>query len=190
MLQTFGLLSAVIFPISYFPYVRDTLRGKTKPERASWFIWATLGAIAFFSQLAKGATDSLWLSGLGTFYSILIFLLSVRYGVGGFTKRDIVALCVAGIGLLLWSITKEAAIALFLVIIVDSAGAILTIIKSYEKPESETLITWVLDGTAGLLSALSVGSLNIILLAYPLYICLANFATVAAILVGEKHLKN
>ncbi|KKT58129.1 MAG: hypothetical protein UW52_C0064G0012 [Candidatus Gottesmanbacteria bacterium GW2011_GWA1_44_24b] len=68
MLQTFGLLSAVIFPISYFPYVRDTLRGKTKPERASWFIWATLGAIAFFSQLAKGATDSLWLSGLGTFF--------------------------------------------------------------------------------------------------------------------------
>ena len=189
MLQTFGILSAVIFPISYFPYIKDTLRGKTKPERASWFIWATLGAIAFFSQLAKGATDSLWLSGLGTFYSILIFLLSVRYGVGGFTKRDIVALCVAGIGLLLWSVTKEPAVALLLVIIVDAAGAYVTIVKSYENPESETLITWFLDGTAGLLSALSVGSFNVILLAYPLYICLANFATVGAILLGKIHLK-
>ena len=190
MLQLFGLLSGLLYFFSYFPYIKDTLRGKTKPERASWFIWATLGSIAFFSQLAKGATDSLWLSGLGTLCAIIIFILSIRYGVGGFTKRDIIALIISGIGLLLWSITKEPAVALFLVIVVDGVGSYVTIIKSYNDPESETLITWIFDGTAGLLSMLAVGNFDLILLSYPIYICLANYATAGAILLGKNHLKN
>jgi hypothetical protein len=190
MLQILGLLSAMLIPLCYAPYIKDIFALKTKPERASWFIWATHGSIAFFSQLAKGATDSLWLSGLETLFSAIVFLLSLKYGVGGFTKRDITALSIAGIGLILWSITKEPAIALFLVIIVDAAGAYVTIVKSYEDPESETLITWILAGTAGLLSALSVGSMNLILLSYPIYIVIANYLTAGAILLGKNHLKN
>jgi len=188
MLQTLGLLSGVMFVFSYIPYIKDTLRGKTRPERASWCIWATLGTIAFFSQLVKGATNSLWLPGIGTLCSILILLLSIRYGVGGFTKRDIIALGFAGIGLLLWSVTNEPTIALLLVILIDAAGACVTIAKSFKDPESETLTTWILDAAAGLLAAVSIGKLNIILLAYPLYIFLANSATAAAILLGRKKL--
>ncbi len=171
------------------PYVRDILLLKTKPERASWFIWTVLGFIAFFSQLAKGATDSLWLTAGQTFAVFIIVILSIKYGVGGFTKRDIRALIGAGIGLILWFITKEAAWALILVIIVDSMGTLLTAIKSYEDPESETLSTWLMSGTSGIFGMLAVGTFEPILLAYPFYIVVANYLIVAMVLLGRKKFK-
>jgi len=186
MLEIIGLTAGAITLIGLLPYFRDIFRRKTKPERASWFIWTVLGGIAFFSQLAKGATNSLWMTGVDTIAIIIIFLLSIRYGVGGLVKRDIIALSIAFLGLILWFFTKEAAIALILVIIVDTSGSILTIIKSYEDPGSETMISWITAGVAGLLSAISVGSLNWILLIYPLYIWVGNWAVVAAIILGKR----
>lgn len=186
MLELFGYLSALFSAACYLPYIRDILRKTTKPERASWFIWTVLGSIAFFSQLAKGATNSLWLTGVETVGVTLIFLLSLPYGVGGLKKRDIIALIVAVFGLVLWLFTKDATYALFLTILVDGAGAILTVIKAYETPGSETLSTWLLAGIAGILSTLSVGSFNLILLSYPLYIIVINFAVIIAMELGKR----
>ena len=171
------------------PYIRDIFLLKTKPVRASWFIWTALGAIAFFSQLAKGATDSLWLVGGQTLAVLIVFLLSLKFGVGGLTKRDIKALIGAAVGLVLWYITDEPLWELFIVIVIDAIGAILTIIKSYDDPESETLSTWFMSGTSGILGALAVGSLNPILLVYPVYLMVANYAVVGAILFGRRRIR-
>lgn len=189
MTQIFGLLAGVVAIISFLPYIVDIFRGKTKPERASWFIWAVLGGIAFFSQFAKGATDSLWLPGVQTFGVALIFLLAMKFGTGGFAKRDKIALLCAALGLVLWYITSEAAIALFIVIAVDAAASVLTIIKSYEDPESETIISWVLFSVSGILAAFAVGSWNLVLLSYPFYIFLTNAVVVTTIYLGKNKKK-
>jgi hypothetical protein len=186
MLQIFGYISAALSIICIIPYIRDILRLETKPERASWFIWTVLGTIAFFSQMAKGATDSLWLTVGQTVAVLIVFLLSLKYGTGGLTKRDIRALIGAGVGLVLWYITQEAAIALCIVIFIDSMGTILTVLKSYEDPASETLSTWVISGTSGIFGMLAVGSFNPILLLYPLYLVLANYSVVAALFLGSR----
>ena len=185
MLQILGYISALLSIICILPYIRDILRLKTKPERGSWFIWTMLGFIAFFSQLAKGATNSLWLTVGQTTSVLIIFLLSLKYGYGGLGKRDLRALIGAGIGLVLWYLTREASFALIFVIIVDSIGTLLTLLKAYKDPESETLSTWIISGTSGIFGMLAVGSLNLILLAYPFYIVLANYVIVGAILLGK-----
>lgn len=186
MLQIFGYLSALLSIVMILPYIRDIFHLETKPERGSWFIWTTLGIIAFFSQLAKGATDSLWLTAGQTFSVLIIFLLSLKYGHGGLEKRDLKALIGAGIGLILWYITREAAVALFFVIFVDGIGTLLTVLKAYEDPRSETLSTWAISGTSGIFGMLAVGNLNFVLLVYPFYIMLANYIIVGAILLGNK----
>ena len=187
MLQIFGYTSALLSIVMIIPYIRDIFRLETKPERGSWFIWTVLGFIAFFSQLSKGATDSLWLTGGQTVAVFIIFLLSFKYGYGGLGRRDVKALIGAGIGLILWYLTREATFALLFVILVDSIGTLLTLLKSYKDPESETLSTWVLSGTSGIFGMLAVGSFNLILLAYPLYIILANYVIVGAIILGKRH---
>ena len=168
------------------PYIRDIFLLKTQPQRASWFIWTVLGFISFFSQWAKGATDSLWLTGGQTLAVLIVVLLSIKYGTGGFSKRDIRALIAAGFGLVLWYLTSEAAFALAMVILVDSIGSLLTAIKVYHDPESETLSTWLMSGTSGIFGTLAVGSLSPILLAYPLYIVIANYSIASAMLLGKR----
>jgi hypothetical protein len=186
MLQLLGIASAILSLICFIPYIKDILSGSTRPERASWLIWTVLGCIAFFSQLAEGATDSLWLTVGQTFGVTGIFLLSLKFGVGGLVKRDVIALSFAALGLVLWSITNEAAIALILVILIDCVGSILTMIKSYEDPESETVITFILSGTSGLLGALAVGSWDILLLSYPVFIWMINYAIAGSIFLGRR----
>ena len=186
MLETFGYISAILSIVMIVPYVRDIFRLETKPERGSWFIWTTLGVIAFFSQLSKGATDSLWLTVAQTTSVGIIFLLSIKYGYGGLGRRDLYALIGATVGLILWYLTSEAAYALFLVIFVDSLGTLLTLTKAYKDPASETLSTWIISGTSGIFGMLAVGSMDMILLAYPLYLVLANYFIVAAILLGRR----
>lgn len=189
MLAMFGYISAILSVLMIVPYIRDIFFKKTKPERASWLIWTALGLIAFFSQMAKGATDSLWLTGGQTLAVLIIFLLSIKYGVGGLTKRDTKALIAALIGLIIWFITKEAAWALLIVIGIDCVGTLLTAIKSYEDPESETLSTWLISGTSGIFGALAVGVLHPILLAYPVYIIFANYLIVAMMCLGRRKLQ-
>ena len=174
MLQTFGLISGLLAIISHLPYIWDTIFNKTRPERATWLIWSTLGSIALLSQLAKGATNSLSLPFFETLAALIIFLLSIKRGVGGLVKRDVISLVVASFGLILWWFFQDAAFALILVVIVDFSGAVPTIIKSYEDPESETLSTWIISGFTGLFAGLAVGNIDLILLLYPLYIMTVN----------------
>lgn len=186
MLQLFGYISAILSIVMVVPYIKDIFALKTKPERASWFIWMVLGVIAFFSQFAKGATESLWLTGGQTAAVLIVFVLALRYGVGGLNKRDIKALIAAGMGLMLWYFTKEAVYALLIVILVDGIGTFLTVVKAYKYPESETLSTFAISLIAAIFGSFAVGSLNVVLLAYPLYLVLANALIVGSILLGKK----
>jgi len=186
MLQLFGILSGILAVLAPIPYIRDIFLLKTKPQRTAFFIWSVLGAIAFFSQLAKGASSSLWLPGVETFVVTVIFILSIKYGVGGFSKKDYIALTIAALGLIAWYFTKEAAIALYIVIIIDLTGTYLAVDKAYQDPGSETLITWITAAIAGMLATFAVGNLNIVLLSYPFYVFLANAAVVVAILMGRR----
>ena len=189
MLQIIGYLSGLATVFGYAPYIKEILTGTTKPARASWLIWSVLGTIAFASQFSEGARASLWMTGAQTVGVIIIFLLSLRKGEGGLKKRDIAALIVAGLGLILWYFTRQAVWALVFVIIADAAGNVITVMKSYEAPESETLSAWVFDTIGGLLAMIAVGGFSLILLVYPAYIFLANLSVIVAILLGRSRAK-
>lgn len=184
--QIVGYLSGVAILISFVPYARDIFKRTTKPERMSWLLWSILGLISFFSQLAEGASYSLIMTGTQFFGDLLIFILAIKYGVGGLLKRDILGFAGAFFALLFWYISREAVTALFIVIFVDAIGAVLTAIKTYQYPATETVSTWVLTFLAGLLSSIAVAKLDLVLLAVPVYIALVGLAILLAIYFGRK----
>ncbi|HWZ65276.1 MAG TPA: hypothetical protein VNX65_00590 [Patescibacteria group bacterium] len=186
LLQALGILGGLISFIGYIPYVKDILKLKAQPERATWFIWSVLTAIQFFSQQAEGATNSLWLNGLDSFGAIGIFIISIKFGVGGLVRRDLIALVAAAVGLFLWYLTSQPFIALVITIGIDIIGTVLTVTKTYEDPATETYTIWVLGMIGGLLAALSVGRLDPTLLVYPIYFCLADLSVVLAKRFGRK----
>ncbi|MFA6017867.1 MAG: hypothetical protein WCT28_02725 [Patescibacteria group bacterium] len=185
MTALFGYISFILSILKTIPYARDIFLKKTKPERASWLIWTLLVWIAFFSQLAKGATDSLWLTAGVGITALLIFSLSLKFGVGGFTRRDVTALGIAGLGLVFWYITNEPIYALAIAIAIDAIGTLLTAIKSYEHPFEETLIAWITAIAIGIFGVLAVGSFEPFLLAYPVYITVANVTIVTCLIIGR-----
>ena len=63
MLQIGGIIACVLSVVAFLPYIRDTISGNTRPERASWLIWSVLSTISFFSQVYEGAGISLLFSG-------------------------------------------------------------------------------------------------------------------------------
>ncbi len=172
--------------LSFVPYIRDIFKKTTKPERASWFIWSVLNVIAFASLWAKGASDSLWLTGGQVIGDILVLALAIPYGMGGFARRDKVALVAAGVGLVLWYLTNEPAVALAIAIAIDMAGLYLTVTKAFKHPATETMSSWTLTWISGLFAILSVGSLNITLLAWPVYIFAAGLAVSIAMTLGTR----
>jgi len=182
----FGIVSGVLSTFAYLPYAVDTIARRTQPQRASWLIWSVLGSIAFFSQVYEGASTSLWFAGVQVTATIVIFALSIRFGVGGFLNtRDVFILLCALAGLVLWYFTETAVYALAITISISLLGGSVTVLKAYQSPDSETLSTWLMSFIASTCAILSIGTPDWIILAYPLYLFALNGAIVTAILLGR-----
>lgn len=186
MLWLIGIASALLSTYAYLPYVFDTVSGRTRPQRASWMIWSVLGSIALGSQIYEGASASLWFAAIQVSGTVLIFLLSLRHGTGGlFNRSDTCVLAAAAVGVIAWALTETAIYALAITITISMMGGAITVAKAFRTPESETLTTWFASFLAASLAIVAVGSLDWVLLAYPLYLWLLNGAIVVAILIGR-----
>lgn len=187
LLWFLGVAAGVLSTIAYLPYIVDTTAGRTQPQRASWLIWSILGTIAFFSQIYEGATASLWFAGVQVSGTVTVFLLSIWKGQGVYLRKaDYLVLAIAGVGLLLWYFTETAAYALAITISISLMGGALTVTKSYARPESETLITWVISLVASICALFAVGKFDPVLLAYPTYLFTLYTLFVGAILLGRR----
>lgn len=184
-----GLLAGILGVAGYVPYIRDILKGTTKPDRASWLIWLLEYAALFVAQVNAGAKDSLWLIGLQLVGVIVICCLAYRYGVGSFDRQSKIILACVCATLALWFFTKNASLTILLLLAVEAVGVILTARKVYKQPGSETLVMWALISVAGILGIAAVGTkAAAILYVYPAALVLMGLAVIAASWLGGKRL--
>ncbi len=186
MLPLLGVAAAIVSMLDLVPYVRDTLRHLTRPHRGTWLIWSVLGTTGFASQLADGGTWSLLMVGVETASTVLVFALSLRFGMGGVGAYDLCLTSTAALGVAGWAISSHPVVATTFVVVADAVGVALMIPKTWRDPWSETLSTYSLAGTAGVLSAAAVGAMDVSLLLYPVYFALANGGT-AAVIAYRRH---
>src|SRR3712207_9288146 len=85
----FGALAGVASVANTVPYIRDTLRGSTRPHRGTWLIWAVLAVVAWCSQRADGASWSLIMITTQALLTAVVFLLALRHGEGGLGRIDL-----------------------------------------------------------------------------------------------------
>jgi hypothetical protein len=171
-----GILAGLIAVADTIPYVRDTLRGATRPHRGTWLIWGVLAIVVCLSQRADGASWSLVMAATQAVLTALIFLLAIRLGDGGLSTPELVMIAIALAGVAGWIIAQEPLSATVCVVVADLIGAALMVPKTYHNPHSETLATFVLASLSGALAAAAVGTLDPSLLLYPAYFCLINGA--------------
>jgi hypothetical protein len=179
-----GLAAGVIGVLDTIPYVRDTLRGSTRPHRGTWLIWGVLAVVVSLSQYADGASWSLVMAAVQAVLTSLVFVLSIRHGEGGVSRADITMIAIAGAGVIGWIAADEPLVATACVVAADLIGAGLMVPKTYRDPHSETLVTFAFASLGGALAAGAVGAIDVSLLLYPVYYCVINGAI--ALLIWER----
>ena len=180
-----GLTAAGLALVEPVPYVRDILRGHTRPYRVSWLIWSALGVVTFCAQVADGGTWSVVAVGIQTAATILVFALSIGRGEGRVRPTDAALLLLASAGVLAWAVSTATVMATLLVIAVDVLGVVLMLPKTYRDPWSETRSSYVLATASGALSTVAVGAFDLGLALYPAYIACANGVTAVVITVAR-----
>lgn len=164
-------------------YVVATLKGKTTPNRVTWFLWALAPLLAFSAQLSKGVGLSSLMTFMVGFGPLMVLSASFinRKSVWKITKFDFTCGVLSILGLLLWALTREGNVAIALSITADAFAALPTIVKSYTSPETEYSQIFLFGAISASITLLTIDNWNFATYGFPLYIfgiCLVIFGLV------------
>ena len=135
----FVILGAFIQFLGALSYLIDTLKGKTKPNKASWFIWTLAPLTAFAAEVSKGVGIQSLMTFMVGFNPLLILIASFfnKKADWKLGKLDYICTALALAGIFLWAIIKDGNIAILFAILADALAAVPTIVKAYFYPETE-----------------------------------------------------
>lgn len=182
-----GLIAGVIAFLAYIVYVISIFRDKTKPNRATWWIWAFMGLVVGLSYYASGAENTIWVPFIEFIGPFSIALLSIKYGEGGLeNKTDLICLFGAIVSIILWIIFDNPVVALVTNLAVDSFAIVPTIKKSYLRPEGEDFWAWFGTGMADTLNMFAVERFTFAILIYPIYMLVSDLIIILILLLRKK----
>jgi hypothetical protein len=137
--EKFVIIGALLNIIGSSTYAWNTFKGKTKPNRVTWFLWALAPLIAFFAQINKGVGLQVLMTFMVGFGPLLVFIASLlnKKAYWKISRLDIVCGVLSVFALVLWAITGEGNVAIALSIAADLLAGVPTLIKAYKEPETE-----------------------------------------------------
>jgi len=182
------ILSAGVSLLGGSAYIRDTLGGKSKPNRVSWSLWALTPLIGTAAALAAHAdvwvTIRIFLAG---FIPLLVFVASFinRQSYWKLTVFDAICGACALLALIIWGIADSPRMAILLAAIGDGFATLPTIRKAWAHPDTETGITYFTSFIAVLLVLPSIPVWNIENSAFQIYLLISNICILIAIYRGQ-----
>jgi len=178
--ENFVILGAVIGFAGSLSYIVATIKGKTKPNRVSWFLWALAPLIAFIAEMKQGVGIQSLMTFMVGFGPLLVFLASFinKKAEWKISRLDWFCGFLSLAGLFLWYITKVGNIAIIFAILADGFAAVPTIIKSYHFPETENWHVFLTSIINAGITLLTIKTWNFAHYGFPIYIliiCLILF---------------
>lgn len=165
-------------------YIRDTLTGKSKPNRVSWSMWALAPLIgtaaALYAHADTWATIRIFLAG---FIPLLVFIASFANPKSYWKLNTFDFLCGACslLALIVWGIVDSPRLAILLAATGDGFAAFPTILKAWKYPETETGTIYIASFVAVLLIIPSIPVWNIENSAFQIYLLVVNTLLIFAV---------
>ncbi len=178
------ILSAIISIAGSAAYIRDTIAGKTKPNRVSWSMWALaplIGtAVALSAHADIWATVRVFLAG---FLPLIVFIVSLfdRQSYWKLTWFDALCGICSLLALFAWAFANAFQIAILLAVIGDGFASLPTIMKAWRYPETETGLTYIASFISALLVIPSIPAWNIENAGFQIYLLIANTILLTAV---------
>src|SRR3989344_8314569 len=123
--ENFAILGAVIFFFGSIGYFVETIQGKVKPNRVTWFLWALAPLVAFTAQIKQGVGIQSLLTLMAGLIPFVIFFASFinKNSYWKIGRLDIICGIFSILGLVLWWITKVGNVAIAFAILADLLAA-------------------------------------------------------------------
>jgi hypothetical protein len=172
-----GIASGIFGIGSNVPYIRDMLRGQTKPNVVSYIIWLTLDVISFAAEWNAGLSWSIVILAAAVLNGFMIVALSLGgYGYKEHNWVDWSCLALGIIALFFWWATNNPLTALVLTLIASILADIPTVAKTYREPRTELALAWFIGAFAGFLAIFSAAKWDAANLIFPVYFLLEGAA--------------
>ncbi len=149
-IELIGKISGLLVLLSAIPYAVRVYQKKITPNIASWIIWSILGCAIYANYEASGATeDSLNAPFFGMFNPLVITAIALFRGQVKRLKWYDYLCLILGVGaIVIWYFFGEnkeiATYALYLSIVGDVCGGIVTFIGVLKEPQDDRPLMWVL----------------------------------------------
>lgn len=160
--------------IGYAPYIRDIVRGKTRPHVYTWFSWGLLSSTTFALQLSDHAGVGAYITLFVALLCFVIFGLALKQGDHDITLSDTLVFFVVLVAIGLWLFAKQPILSILLVVSADVLAFLPTVRKSWRKPRQETLLSYVFAGSRHAVAALALQRFTFITALSPIVLMLAN----------------
>lgn len=142
MKDTLSVIAGIIFLIGFAPYITAVLRKKARPVKVTWFIWASLDCITLVGMYAKEAVNGqIFFATIG---ATIVFILSVKFGMPGWTKADKWCLVGGIFGIILWILFDNPVFAIVVSLVVGFIGSIPTFVSAWDNPSNEDRTAWTI----------------------------------------------
>ncbi len=183
MIENLIFAAVAVQLIGKASYIKDTLKGRTKPNRISWLLWSVAPLIAAFAAVSDGvglAAVPVFVSGLSPLLVLAASFVN-KNSYWKLEKSDYLCGLFSLLALALWGITREPTIAIVFALVSDLFATYPTLLKSWRYPETETADAF----SAGLFSALTsltaIKTWNFSSIAFPAYLVLVNASLIICI---------
>jgi len=170
----FGEIAGIVALAACPIYVYDILRGSTRPNRATWWIVTLVGCLIATSYWESGGRATIWIALTYIFSPLVIAVLSVKYGDGHWQALDRFCCLGALISVGVWWLASSALAALSINMAMDFLGLLLTVVKAYSNPLTESKAAWSIAALASLINVLAIERWNYAIAGYPLYLFTIN----------------
>lgn len=192
--EKFVLVGALLNLMGSGTYALNTIKGRTKPNRVTWFLWALAPLIAVAAQISEGVTWAALMTFMVGFGPLIIFLSSFvnRRAYWKITNLDIVCGSISVLALVLWLITGEGIMAIIFSILADLIAGIPTLVKAFNEPETEHPSVFRNETISAGITLLTVTKWTFVNYGFALYIlliCLTLYILIK-FKVGKKYFSN
>ncbi len=177
-------LGSAIGALGTAVYLRDTLRGTTKPNRVTWLLWAVAPLLAAAVELDEGVGLRTLPTFMIGFMPLLVFIASFHNPASVWRIRRIDYACgvMSLVGTVAWLVTRNGVLAISAAIAADFMAGVPTLMKSWTHPETETVHTYLGAVASMVILLLTIEHWTFDVAAFPLFIvCIAS---VEVVLVG------
>lgn len=170
--ENFIYLALVFNVLGNLSYLIAVLKGRAKPNKVTWFLWALAPLIGYAAQVTEGVGISSLMTFAVGFGPLLVFFASFlnRKAEWKITSFDLFCGFFSILALVLWAITKDAVLALILSILADAVACIPTLIKSWYYPETEEYKAYLFAGVSAFITILTIKSWTFTTYAFPVWI--------------------